>query len=110
MNERDIHKAVYDYLTAALPPGSICWTVPGGDGARTMAPRYRAGSPDILFCRNGCAYAVEVKGPRGRQSPEQQAEQALCERAGVPYAVVHGVDEMAETLLRWGIAPRARAA
>jgi hypothetical protein len=108
--ERHIHRAIHDYLTVALPVGSIVWTIPGGDGARTMAPRYRKGSPDIVFAVGGRTYAVEVKGARGKMSPEQIAECNRCAAAAVPYGEVRSVDDMANMLFRWGIEPRASIA
>lgn len=109
MNERQIHRAVFDFLVIALPGNAIVWTVPGGDGARTQAPRYRKGTPDILFVCQGRCYAVEVKGPRGTLKPDQAAERCRCINAGVPYAVVRSIDEMQTQLELWGFRSSALA-
>lgn len=107
MKERDIHRAVVQYLRLALPAGSIARTIPGGDGSRTQAPGYIKGTPDIYCVVDGRAYFLEVKGPRGRWSPEQVIEQRMCESAGARYAVVHSVENCRDVLVSWGINPRA---
>lgn len=114
MNERQIHRAIVGYLRLALPPEAMVRTIPGGDGSRTLAPGYIRGTADILIVHRGGAYFIEVKGPRGKMSPEQHLECLAADRAGAHYATVRTIEETEETLLGWGILPRvslkARAA
>lgn len=70
------------------------------------------GAPDyIVMWRGGCG-CIELKReasktllgkvPAGKQSDDQIAFQARCERAGVPYAVAHSWEEVKAALIEWG--------
>jgi hypothetical protein len=107
VRERDIHRAIVDYLRLALPKGSVVLTLPGGDGQRTQAPGYVKGTPDIACVVIGKpAIFVEVKGPKGKASMEQIAMWGALEDAGALVAEIRSIEEMHETLIGWGIAPR----
>jgi len=97
MSETDIVAAVIGALQAT---GHWAWRcnsgaimLEGKHGKRLFrgAP---TGTPDV-FCvlPGGRLIGLEVKTPKGRQSPGQKAWQERAERTGVPYAVVRSAGE-----------------
>lgn len=50
----------------------------------------------ILPC--GLRLEIEVKGPNGRQSPEQRSFQRMIERFGGVYVLAHSVDDVWQAL------------
>lgn len=111
MTERQIHKAIIDYLRLALPAGSFVTTIPGGDGARTQAPGYVKGTPDIVaIVPSYPAIFIEVKGPRGRSRPQQDAVADALHDAGAVCFVARDIRDVARGLGELaGIAVRARS-
>lgn len=65
------------------------------------------GAPDlILWDRiNGLpqSMAIELKAPKGTQSPAQKDFQARFQEKGGLYAVCRSVGEVRDTLIRWGL-------
>lgn len=58
-------------------------------------PKYTPrGVPDIIVVRGGAFYGLEVKTPKGKQSPEQKEFQAMVESHGGHYHVVRSVDDV----------------
>lgn len=49
---------------------------------------------------------LEVKAPKGRLSPEQDAIRWHCQRYGIPYAIVHSVEEARQALHEFGVETR----
>jgi len=102
--EADVLRACLDYL--ALDPnriGYVFWrqnTAPTYEPTRQQyraMPKYaRKGVPDIivLLPPHGRFLGIEVKGPQGRQSPEQKGFQFDIERAGGLYWIVRSVDDL----------------
>jgi hypothetical protein len=45
-------------------------------------PLQRRGIPDIVGCRRGRFFAIELKAPGGRATPSQRAEMQALEAAG----------------------------
>jgi hypothetical protein len=62
----------------------------------------KKGVPDVVVCKapTGTLVALEVKAPRGYQSPEQKTMQASIEKVGGYYFVVRGADDVANILAR----------
>ena len=104
--ERHIHRACLEYLRLTLP-GAVLHHSPneqalsGAD--RAAAARVTArlkgmgmlpGFPDILVLWQGRAWGIEVKGPKGLQSPSQKAVQAAFEAQRIPYHVVRSLGEL----------------
>lgn len=54
-------------------------------GKRRFIKYGKVGSPDIIAVINGRFVGIEVKGPKGVQSPEQKEFQKQLERAGGKY-------------------------
>lgn len=52
------------------------------------------GLPDRVMHRNGRVEYLEIKKPKGKQSPAQFAFQEQCEADGIPYHVVRTVDDI----------------
>lgn len=52
------------------------------------------GVSDIIILKDGRSIFVEVKAPRGYQSPEQKEFQAFVESAGCQYIVVRHPDDL----------------
>ena len=114
-SERALHRAVSNYLRLALP--ADCWfsSIPGGNRGMTTTPGYCVGCPDILILsqnRLGGIHPpsvlwIELKSGRGRLSVEQRiTASALCE-IGCHFAECRSVEEVEETLIGFGIAPKA---
>ena len=59
--------------------------------------------PDICLVRpGGAAVHLELKSPKGRQTPEHAAFEQLCKANGSPYAVARTIDEAIAALTAWG--------
>ena len=67
----------------------------------------RPGASDLVLGWQGKMYCLEVKNETGEQSTDQLLFEAWCLRAGIPYVVVRGVDDVMYWLREWGIIPRA---
>ncbi len=52
------------------------------------------GSPDIICCVNGQFVGIEVKGPKGRQSPQQKEFEQALTKAGGRYILARSVDDV----------------
>jgi len=58
-----------------------------------VLPLSGAGVPDLLGAYWGRLYLLEVKGPKGTLTPEQQATAAMLGHAGVPIHVVRTAED-----------------
>ena len=56
------------------------------------------GSADIFAIKEGRAYAIEVKGPKGKQSESQIEFQQRFERAGGVYVLAFSLDDVTGVL------------
>ena len=120
MKESQLHRAVAAYLALALP--ADCWwtTFPAGGGGRIRGAQLKAmglapGVPDILIIRGdgllSYVFWIELKRPRGGSlSVAQKLCHAVLQQFGCYVATCRSVDEVRETLLGWGITPKARTA
>nr|MBA3753969.1 VRR-NUC domain-containing protein [Nitrospira sp.] len=62
----------------------------------------RPGAADLCIIVNRQVYFMELKAPKGVQSPEQRAFEDDCKEADIPYVIVRSID-LALTLLKlWG--------
>jgi Holliday junction resolvase len=64
------------------------------------AGRGRRGIPDIIACVAGVFLAIEVKGPDGRVSPDQNREIEALNRTGANTIVARRVDDVFEVIER----------
>lgn len=98
MKETDIQKAICDYLAYRK---HLFWrnnNTPVYDAARQRfraMPKYTMkGLPDIIVIKDGFFIGLEVKQPKGRQSPDQKEFQRLCKEAGGEYHLVKSIDDV----------------
>jgi hypothetical protein len=116
MSEEAIHASIVGYLRAVLPREAKAFHVPnGGRRSKAEAGRFKAlgvlaGVPDILvMIPPALLLLIEVKGPRGRVSPEQQAFARDALAMGFPFAVVRSIDETRAALRLWQVPTREAA-
>jgi hypothetical protein len=84
--EKTITAAIIKYLKS-LPE---CWHIKVFGG-----PRGRAGAPDLLVCRKGLFYAIEVKKPGGKGPTKlQERELAAIMKAGALAFTARSVDDV----------------
>lgn len=115
MTEEQIHRAVAQYLSSALPPPAFWTTFPAGGGgyargAHLKALGLKAGFPDLLIIAAGKPYGIELKAPRKYAEPEQRALHAILRDAGCPVMVCRSPAEVEMTLRAWGVPVRGRVA
>ncbi len=67
--------------------GWFCFSVLQGLGAHK-------GIADIIACKEGRTIFIEIKTPRGKQSPDQIVFQKNIEMTGNIYMVVRGLDDL----------------
>lgn len=84
MNESDITKRILKYLKTL--PRCFCWKEHGGIYGTS-------GIPDIIVCLDGRFIALEVKTPKGRTTPLQDASIRKILNSGGFACVVHSVEE-----------------
>lgn len=103
--ESSVQAAIRDYLVVrgALVIRLNSGAMPTPDGERRFASntwhasghaRETRGGADLLVVYRGNAFAIEVKRPDGRQSPEQRAFQAAWEEAGGWYILASSLDDV----------------
>jgi hypothetical protein len=98
VKETDILRAICDYLAHKR---LFFWrqnTAPAFDWKtktfRRMPAHAMRGVPDIIVVKDGKFIGIEVKQPKGRQSPEQTAFQQQCEAAGGQYFIARSLDDV----------------
>lgn len=52
------------------------------------------GTADLLVVYNSRIVFLELKGPAGRQTPEQQAFEQMAKARGCEYHIIHSVEEV----------------
>ena len=113
--EGPIQRAICSYLTTVLDPAVAQWfAIPNeNDGTPKMNSRLNAqgrkkGVADLQIVHAGRALFIEVKSPKGTQSPSQKEfEQRIC-IVGASYGVARSVDDAAMLMERWGVPTRVR--
>lgn len=97
-NESQIVSAICDYLALKK---YLFWrnnNIPVFDQGRgkwrAMPKHTMRGLPDIEMILAGQFVGLEVKRPKGVQSPFQKLFQQRCEMAGGRYHIVHSIDEV----------------
>ena len=103
--ESDVQATIRDYLVmrGAVVIRLNSGVMPTPDGARQFAAntwhapghaRETRGGADLLVLYRGAAFAIEVKRPGGRQSPEQRTFQDAWEQAGGWYILASSLDDL----------------
>ena len=102
--EAQVQKAIIQYMQLH---GWWITHIPGGGKdprhRRRMARAgYVAGTPDLLcVSRTGDVLLIEVKGPKGRLSLDQQVVVSELQDRGCPVLVAHGLDDVISYLEVW---------
>lgn len=98
MNESEIQSTVCEYLARKKHFFSRINNIPVYDSKRKVfraLPKYtRKGFPDIMVLWQGYPVFLEIKAPKGRQSPEQKEFQADCEKQGIEYHIIKSLDDV----------------
>lgn len=106
----------YDFLCRTLPRNAFAMhPANGGFRLPSEAKRLKGfgvlpGAADLLIVVEGKLYAIELKSAKGDVSPAQINFQAMCHRAGVPYAVARSLGEVEAALRRWNVPLAGRVA
>lgn len=102
MLEKDIQKAIAQYLDLALDEGVRWFHVPNGGVMKVQhamqlkAMGQKAGTPDIVIIdgrQAGTALFIEVKSETGAQTKEQKEFQEWCKLYQLPYRICRSVDD-----------------
>ena len=100
------HLGSRGYHVVHVPNGS---KLPGSGeqrmrtGARLKREGLKAGFPDlIVYGHSGRVGHIEVKAPKGRVSPAQEAVAAWLTAWGHNYALCRSIDDVTAALEQWG--------
>lgn len=98
-SEDQIQKYVVAALRASARPDVVYWHTPNdakrswGNVSRLKAMGMLAGIPDLILCRNGETFFLEIKASGGRLSDNQKNIHAKLAATGFPVMVGYGQDE-----------------
>lgn len=116
--EADLQRAVVQALRLALPRGAILHhaanevTTPGPRGARRQAilagMGVQPGFADLMVIRDGRVLFLELKAPKGRLSPAQEAFRDAVLAQGFGWALVRDIDGALAALTDHGLRRGAR--
>lgn len=114
MSEAQLHRAVADFLDAALCPGATWFHVPNSiwtsprQAATHKAFGMKAGVGDCIVVAIGLPpLALELKTSIGHMSTAQQKWAAEWRRAGGSYRVCRSLEDVERELLAHGLGLRA---
>ncbi len=105
--EKEIHKAVVEYLERFAFP-DVLWFHPPNGGKRS--PQWamelkrmgvKPGVPDLILYRRGRAFALELKAEDGRPTEAQLAWIGAFNNQGFFGAIVTGFDRAIGALKAW---------
>lgn len=114
--EEYLQKGIIKAISALAPNVFVAHIPNGGKRGIREAKRLKdagvkAGVPDLmLVLSNGRVGFMEVKAPKGRLSPEQDAFGNMCALRGTHWAVIRDINEVKVTLEAWGELPVRAAA
>jgi hypothetical protein len=114
--EADLQRAVVEVLRFTLPKGAIVHhcanevTEPGPRGARRQAilvgMGVHAGFADLMVLSQGRVLFLELKAPKGRLRPEQEAFREAVQAQGFGWALVRSLDDALGALADHGFTTR----
>lgn len=100
-SEKNIQAAILQYLSLRgifhWRNNSGAFTIPeSGNHARRYIKMGITGAPDIICVIKGRFVGIEVKGPKGKQRPDQIDYEQRCIKAGGIYYVARSIDQAIE--------------
>ena len=101
--EREIHRAVVQHLNKRGKPGVLFLHVPNAPNNLLKALGMRVGASELILFHNKEFFALEIKAPRGRMSPEQKEFQNDFIAAGGYAMTGYGLDECLSFLSNWNL-------
>jgi hypothetical protein len=117
--EADLQRAVVTALRFALPKTAIIHhcanevTEPGPRGAKRQAilvgMGVHGGFADLMVICGGCVLFLELKSPKGKLSPAQEAFRDAVLAQGFGWALVRSLDDALGTLADHGFTTRIAA-
>jgi hypothetical protein len=108
--ESVLQRSIHQYLSWALPPDAIHFSIPNGlmrskkAAARAQGEGLAAGVPDLCVIFRGRAYFIELKSGRGVMSPAQRSMTQRLVYAGAAVCCCRSVPEV-EAALRAAMVP-----
>lgn len=110
--EQQVHRAIVQGLKAALPHGWLVRT-DRGNPRNAIAGRIQKGMgavkgwPDIEIIGrdkrdNPATWHIEVKAPKGRVQPEQEAVHESLRLLGRPVGIARSWDDVKHFAAEWG--------
>jgi VRR-NUC domain len=114
--ERNLQRAVHQYLRMALPPDAVHFSIPNGlmrskkAGAAAVGEGLLAGVPDLEIVWRGRAFFIELKAPRGVVSAAQRETQRRLIYAGAEVMVCKSVEQVEAGLREAGMRLRGQVA
>jgi hypothetical protein len=98
-SEHQLQKAVLERLAWTrgvyyLRNNSISGKFIRADGSSGWVNNAKKGSPDIILCKNGLWIGLELKVPKGKQSPDQKQAEKDIRLAGGHYFIVRSLEEL----------------
>jgi VRR-NUC domain len=106
-SEAQIQRAVFQHFRARGAPEVFAFHPANGGFRRPIEAAIlkglgvRAGVPDLIACRGGRFYALELKTNNGKLSDAQEQVLAALREAGSEVAVTYGLDAALAQLERW---------
>lgn len=97
------------WLDWSLPKECIWWHTPNGgkrnarEAARLKRMGVKAGVPDIVIFRGCTPYFIELKSPKGRETPTQITMNNDLRSNGIEVALCKSLDEVITQLKLWEI-------
>ena len=108
LNSEDyLQKCIIKAISVLAPNVFVAHIPNGGSRAKQEAINLKAagvkrGVPDlVLVLSSGQVAFIEVKTPKGKLSPEQDAFGNMCVLRGTKWACIRNIDEVKTTLEAW---------
>jgi hypothetical protein len=107
--EDAIQRAVFEHIAMRGSPDVFAFH-PANGGRRSRIEAailkglgVRAGVPDVIAIKAGCAFALELKAPGGRITETQHGAHTALRAAGAAVVTTYGLDDALDQLERWGL-------
>lgn len=107
--EAAIQRAVFAHYRSRRAGDAFAFHVPNGgwrtpvEGAILKGQGVMAGVPDVVICKGGRFFAMELKARRCKPSAAQQDTIAALEAAGATVAVIDDLDDALRKLEEWQV-------